>query len=374
MIKAYFKNLFEKFKNCSLVSKILICFFSAVYLFFLIISVVPSNYVILTPGAINNTIYSVTVETENSRGYICTVGVYEYTRPSILQSWIAKNENEMQISDYNPKEDLSDKDDTQYGVISKKVSINNALITAYNKAKETNPDINLEYYYDGVIVSAIYPSAKTDLKPDDIIIKVNGASFDNFEKFRSLCFDNKKENDNLKFTVKRSNGEVYNEVEVGSTIYKTLNSKNEEVLTLGISAEDYFIIDAESENTFPKFKIVDTYASIGSSGGSLLALSIYNGLTSEDITKITVNGKEKQLLITGTGTIDANGNIGSISGAKQKVLTAYLNKANVFFVDDKDYEEACSALEEYNISEDAIKIICVSTFDDMLNALKEMGD
>ena len=57
-----------------------------------------------------------------------------------------------------------------------------------------------------------------------------------------------------------------------------------------------------------------------------------------------------------------------------EIYPAKLIKQFKSIIDDKDYEEACSALEEYNISEDAIKIICVSTFDDMLNALKEMGD
>lgn len=372
MIKKYILDLCGKFKRSSILSKILISLFVFVYAFFFAISVIPSNYVITTPGAITNTINSVTVNTTNSRGYICTVGVYEYIRPSILQSWIAKAENEMKIVEYDPENDLDDEADTQYGVISKKVSINNALIIAYEKAKEKNPEINIIKNYEGVIVSAIFPDAKTDLKADDIIVKVNGHNFNDLSEFRDLTFYNATVNTNIKFNIKRQVNGEYKDMEVNCTVIESTNSNNQKTLSLGISVLDYYTVDGK--NSSPTFEIVDTYSSIGSSGGSLLTLSIYNALIEEDITKITVNGENKQLLITGTGTIDLNGNIGKIGGAKQKVLTAYLNGANVFFVGSSDYDEAISALDEYNIDKNKINIIKVSTFDDMLTALESMGD
>ena len=51
----------------------------------------------------------------------------------------------------------------------------------------------------------------------------------------------------------------------------------------------------------------------------MLALTIYNKLTPEDITK----GK----IITGTGTIERNGSIGEVSGIEHKLKGAIFNKA-----------------------------------------------
>ena len=54
------------------------------------------------------------------------------------------------------------------------------------------------------------------------------------------------------------------------------------------------------------------------------ALLIYDYLTEEDITK----GRT----IVGTGTIDENGNVGSIGGVKYKLKGAVKNKAEIFLV------------------------------------------
>ena len=106
----------------------------------------------------------------------------------------------------------------------------------------------------------------------------------------------------------------------------------------------------------------------------MTALSIYNALTSKDITKVVINGENYGLQIAGTGTIELDGTIGNIGGVKQKVLTAYVNEADVFFVGKDDYQEALEAMVFYDIDEENIKLICVESFDDIINSLESWGE
>ena len=100
----------------------------------------------------------------------------------------------------------------------------------------------------------------------------------------------------------------------------------------------------------------------GPSGGLTLSLAIYNRLVNEDIT----NG----LKIVGTGTIDMNGNVGSIGGVKYKLMGAVKAKADVFLVPSgENYEECIKVQKEKGYD---IKIIGVTTFDEALEKLKEL--
>lgn len=54
----------------------------------------------------------------------------------------------------------------------------------------------------------------------------------------------------------------------------------------------------------------------------MMSLAIYNYLTENDITH--------GLKIAGTGTIDADGNVGTIGGIEYKIKGAIKNKVDVF--------------------------------------------
>lgn len=90
----------------------------------------------------------------------------------------------------------------------------------------------------------------------------------------------------------------------------------------------------------------------------MLALSIYDKNTSIDITK----GK----VVSGTGTIDINGNVGEISGIKYKIIGAVKKRADVFLVPYENYEEAKEVVKNNNYN---IKLVCVKTFNEALNYL-----
>ena len=97
----------------------------------------------------------------------------------------------------------------------------------------------------------------------------------------------------------------------------------------------------------------------GPSGGLMIALSIYNQNTKEDITK----GKT----IAGTGTIDIDGSVGEIGGIKHKISGAVKAKVDLFLLPYDNYEEAKKVVKEHNYN---IKLVPVKTFADALNYLE----
>ena len=99
----------------------------------------------------------------------------------------------------------------------------------------------------------------------------------------------------------------------------------------------------------------------GSSRGLICALEIYNKITESDLTK----GK----VIAGTGSIDENGKVGAISGVKYKLKGAVSNKADVFIVPTKNYEEALKIKEENNYNITIIEADNLHNVIDKLNNL-----
>ena len=101
------------------------------------------------------------------------------------------------------------------------------------------------------------------------------------------------------------------------------------------------------------------------------SLYVYEELTSFNITK---NKK-----IVGTGTIDSYGNAGSIGGIYQKVITAYLTGADIFFVpvssmdpeiykNESNYKEAKESYDK--LDNPKMKLVVVSSLDDIIDYLK----
>ena len=134
-------------------------------------------------------------------------------------------------------------------------------------------------------------------------------------------------------------------VDYSSWVSKTLNKKV--LATSNNTLKDGFVKIEDNES--------------GSSGGLIAALTIYNNLVKEDITK--------GLTIVGTGTIELDGTVGSIGGVEKKLKSAENAKADIFLVPNgENYKEAIKLKKEKNYK---IKVVGVSTFDEALKALKE---
>ena len=100
----------------------------------------------------------------------------------------------------------------------------------------------------------------------------------------------------------------------------------------------------------------------GPSGGFMMSLALYDYLIEEDLSK--------GLKISGTGTIDIDGNVGTIGGVKYKLKGAVTNNSDIFFVPSgENYEEAIKLKEKYNYK---IDIVGVSTLDDAIKYLEKI--
>lgn len=102
----------------------------------------------------------------------------------------------------------------------------------------------------------------------------------------------------------------------------------------------------------------------GPSAGLMFTLEIINQLTPIDYTK----GYE----IAGTGTIDADGNIGQIGGARLKVKAAYEKGAEIFFVPKDILAEDINQAEAEQANIDIgspMKIVPVATIDEAMEYL-----
>ena len=92
-----------------------------------------------------------------------------------------------------------------------------------------------------------------------------------------------------------------------------------------------------------------------------MALTTYSYLTGDDLTK----GRT----VVGTGTIDKDGNVGSIGGVKYKLIGAVKKKADIFLVPNgENYEEAIKVKQEKNYD---IKIVGISNIKEAINELKK---
>jgi len=97
----------------------------------------------------------------------------------------------------------------------------------------------------------------------------------------------------------------------------------------------------------------------GPSAGQMLALAIYDKLTPGELT----GGKA----VAGTGTIDLDGNIGPIGGAKQKMYGARRAGHEWFLVPSENCDQVLGNIPE------GLNVVKVSTIQDSLAAVKAIS-
>lgn len=216
-------------------------------------------------------------------------------------------------------------------------SIDNATILAYRHANKT---VNITGYNN--VILANYND--NDLKIGDSIISIDDVKVSNLIDIKNEL-DKKEANQTITIGVMRDNKE------------HNFKVKLDDEKKLGIIVQTDYEYELDPEINI-KFKTSES----GSSGGLMLALSIYNAITSEDITH--------GLKVAGTGTIDIEGNVGEIGGVKYKIMGAVRNKMDLVFVPAANYDEAMEVKKEHNYDIDIIK---VNTFEEALNYLNNLS-
>ncbi len=223
-------------------------------------------------------------------------------------------------------------------------SISNATYNAY---KSAGVDINIKSY-DFYIYYIYNDYADTTLNIGDKILKYDDIEMKDSLEFRKYI-QTKNDGDTISFKVLR------NKKETDATAKVTVVDG---VKVLGIVVDTIF----EYDNN-PDIHYEYKESELGSSGGLMLSLSIYNALVEEDITK--------GLKISGTGTIELDGTVGEIAGIKYKILGAAKNKADVFIVPEKNYDEAKELVENRKLK---IKLIKAENFNQVLEELSKLDN
>lgn len=258
--------------------------------------------------------------------------VLTYLLSYIVPSYEHEKQEDVTINDENTKDhDYREK-------LYFTSSIDAATKTAFEKAGK-----KVKVSSSKFLVIYIDKDSKTKLKVGDEIIKINNKSVSSYDDVIKYIKDSKN---NVPITVKRNN-------KVINTNNKFMTINGEEKLGVVISNEIKYTSD-------PKVKLKFNGKEAGPSGGLMIALTIYDKLIKEDITK----GR----LVVGTGTIDINGNVGEIGGVKHKLLAASKKKADIVFVPFDNYKEA---QELYTKNKYRFELVPVKTFDDAIEYLSK---
>jgi len=316
------------------------------YVFLIVVSVVPVPYDITTPGGLNKVESVIQIEESNPQtGSIHTVYVYALDGITLLQYWLGLLDSDFTLTKSNPDYDLTMREQKISGTIMKDVSRVNSVIRAYTMAGKP-----ITYAYNGVIVYVTYRSTDPGIKLGDILTHVNGVKIESrndfFDKVNSHACDER-----FNITIIRDG------IEIPSV--QVARNTHEDGCYLGISTYDHHLILSAS----PQFHFLET-PTTGPSGGLMQTIAVYNAITESDITR--------GLKIAGTGTIDIAGNVGEIGGTYQKVLAAHRQKADSFFypagstTNTKDANAAYATLRNPKMV-----LIGVHTFDEAILALQE---
>lgn len=296
-------------------------------------------YYVLAPGGTINITDRVVMEDykKEDKGSLNMLYVSEYegTPAALLMAKIngydIENNKDRQISNESIKEI------NKRNTIMRNNSFDIAVMVAY---QEAGLDIKIKDKKNVVLAK----TRNNSLEVGDIILSADGIECEDVNDIKKII-NNKDVDDTIKFKILRNNKEK----EVESKIYLEDNSKVVGIVM--ITEYDYDIN--------PKIDIKFKDSESGSSGGLMLALTVYNAVTSEDIIK----GRT----LAGTGTISYDGSVGEIDGIKYKIMGASKNNVDIVFVPSANYEEAIMTKNKYNYD---LEIIKVDTFKEAINYLK----
>ncbi|PMC38328.1 hypothetical protein CJ195_07605 [Bacillus sp. UMB0899] len=249
------------------------------------------------------------------------------------------------------REDESDKEYMNRQLHMMEVSQESAISVAYQKANK-----KIDYTFHGIYVDGVIKNmpASSKLKVGDRIYKVDSLEFQTAEEFIDYVAK-KKEGEEVTITYERDGKQDKTNITLASF------PDQPEKIGLGISLVTDRQMDVE-----PKIEL-QTEEIGGPSAGLMMSLEIFNQLTEGDLTK--------GYKIAGTGTINAEGEVGPIGGISQKIVAADKEGMDIFFapneqgVPTSNYNEAIETGKKIGTE---MKIIPVDTFDEAIKYLNDL--
>lgn len=304
----------------------------------------PLPYYIYTGGGTINVKDKIHIENKETKGdfNLCYVEQINANIPTfllskLLSNWDSVSKEEVSLND---KEDI--KDIYKRDKIYLEEANQNAIFVAYKKAGKSVNILDKHLY-----IIYLEEDSDTDLKIGDDILEIDGSKIDSLADI-SKILDSYEVGSKLNIKVKRNGKEMMK--------YAIVHEKDGRKL-IGIALTSIYDYEVD-----PKITFTFSNSESGPSGGFMVTLVIYNQLIDNDISK--------GLKIAGTGTIDIEGNVGSIGGVKYKLKGAVDSKSDIFLVPaGENYEEAIKYKKKYHYD---IKIIGISTFEEAIEKLESM--
>ncbi|MBI9009299.1 MAG: hypothetical protein JEZ05_04635 [Tenericutes bacterium] len=348
-------ELFKHYKNYILLLVI-------PYLMIMFILVYPIDFNLQSPGGLTEVENLIEVDYNNDKsieGTISTTYIISLKRPTYFQFMLGTFTDYSTISVLTGSNlTYTNEEIATISYLDKAISVDASVIVAYQLAADSNSDIVIDYVAKTMVYGkAEYLDHYEDIAFGDQFVKLIGDNDYEVTEIAEIAANTVLE-------------ESYDWVFINEDDeqYTVSLSKDEEYGLFGITLKTYYIVDKET--TYPSY--TESNSNIGGpSGGLLQTLSIYNMLVTDDLTH--------GLKIAGTGTITYDGTVGYIGGVEQKIITAYLNKVDLFFMPSLDenyyydnYQEALRVCEEYGIEPDGW-LIPVGTFAEALDYLEGLN-
>lgn len=310
-----------------------------------IVSLYPVKYYIITGGGIKDIGKRVKVDKAYKEkgtfniSYVTELNgtVVSYLLSYIIPSWEREKEENYTYNDEESIEEINARN-----LIYLNQSSSNAIYNAYTLANKKVDLISQKYY-----ILTKFTDYDNDFEVGDQLLEVNNKKIKAFTDIKETI-NSKNIGDTIDFKILRKKKEktikakVYNDTENNKVIGIVATTLNE-------------------YKTDPKVNVKFAVNEAGPSGGLITALSIYNKLVEEDVTKGHT--------IAGTGTMEEDGTVGQIGGIEYKVIGAN-KKADYFLAPaGKNYKEAKKVVKDKKLK---IKVISVKSLQDAINKLNKL--
>lgn len=325
----------------------------------LILTVLPTSYVIQRPGPVFNTLGSVQTSEGDEVPLISVDGAETFPTSGALDlltvqivgsrerppSWF-----ELALAWFDPSRAVLPIDDVFPEGQSSEERDQESAVMMVDSQKEATAAALTHLGYDVKPMVRVYDITEDSasqgiLEKDDIITAANGTPVTVTDDLRTII--NAGEGAPVELTVVR-NGETLAE----TVTPKEATSGGQTVWRIGVSTLHDF--------DFPINVTIQLDDVGGPSAGMMFALGIIDTLSDGEL-----NGGEK---VAGTGTIDASGTVGPIGGIRQKMFGAVGAGADWFLAPESNCDEVVGHVP------DGLRVFSVQTLDDALAALEAIRD
>jgi PDZ domain-containing protein len=224
---------------------------------------------------------------------------------------------------------------------------------------------DVTYNGSGALISSTIEdsAAEGTLEPGDVIVAVDGEPVE-FSSDAVDLIGGGAPGDELTLTIERTDADDRDVVETLDILlvlgpYRFVDENGNVLDDPDRGMAGVMLTDAPVEVVFPVDVVIDSQNIGGPSAGLMFTLEIIDALTEEDLTQ----GRR----IAGTGTIDADGNVGPIGGMRQKTFGAIDAGAEYLLVPVGNWDEAVDA------AGDDIMLVKVATIQDAMTFLASLS-